>query len=139
MKVSFALSLPVPSLVLVCYHIGAGVKLFMKPCKMEDYYNLFLQLLPYSCFPCATASAAFVTSHLRLLALCFSSSNTFNYTYAIRTKHRKLPSLCECVCVCACVCTCVCMRMCVCMCEWVHMCVGVHVCMYVYVCMCVCV
>ena len=31
MKVSFALSLPITSLVLVCHCIGAGVKLFVKP------------------------------------------------------------------------------------------------------------
>ena len=31
MKVSFALSLPVASLVFVCHCIGPGVKLFVKP------------------------------------------------------------------------------------------------------------
>ena len=73
----------------------------MRYTKMES-----MMIFPISCFPCAAASTAFAAaaSHLRPLALCFSSSCTCNYMSTIRTKlkYRKLPrQVCVCVCVCA--------------------------------------
>ena len=84
MKDSFALSLPCTCMPL--YWCRGQI---VYETKME-YDDSSSSCLASSCFPCAAASAAFAAaaSSLRLLALCFSSSCTYNCMYAIRTKHR---------------------------------------------------